>query len=146
MTAATYRSLRPHFREREYCFAGTAFPRDSGVGGVKLWNLWFCIERLETVDLHALLTCTIEGREACLVQVCRERLEIREKENRALSGFACQHLRPLRCNSPAVRSDIFFKDVFYKVRNVDPPKKIASRACLVRHRVRYLISGICSVN
>lgn len=44
-----YRNLLPHFMVRGYSFAGFAFPKDSGVGGVKAWNCDCIARRLEIV-------------------------------------------------------------------------------------------------
>jgi len=44
-----YSNLRPHFRVRGYSFAGFAFPRDSGVGGMKAWNCDWIARRPEIV-------------------------------------------------------------------------------------------------
>lgn len=110
VTAVTYKSRRPHFMVREYCFAGTALPNDSGVGGVKDWNLWFWRERVKTRGWQALGTFRIEGRGAGLVLVWRDREEFRgitcEVEVGLNVVFVCLHRRPVRWNSPAVRNDI----------------------------------------
>lgn len=102
----TIKILRPHLIERGYSFAGRALPRDSGDGGVKDWNLWLCIERVEALEKFILLDA-IEGRSS-LWRVWKLRFDIRWNvcEFRRYV-FGILHLSPLlRRYCPAVRSDI----------------------------------------
>jgi hypothetical protein len=106
-----YNNLRPHFIVRRYSFAGAAFPRDSGEGGVNDWNLCVCMQRREMLNLLEFL-----AKEGPLGQVVRnERLEILESDGedaRFEEGFisGLHLILMLREHSSAIRRDIASDD------------------------------------